>query len=490
MEYRSPATVWLPNDNEETRNFLTFRDRSVDFQLKKLKSNFRWKQSDPQSFIVREQELKEQSKRCLVMVDQSNGRPYTYAGLAKELEQRFKWPLPTREGLNDSQTPLPMLRSLPEPFYYQKEAVDALCAVGHGAISLPTGAGKSWIILELARRFNMKTVIVTPAAAITDQLFQDMVKHFGVKYVGKYGDGSKTSNKQITIATGQALTRLEKGDKHYDNISSAQLLCFDESHRTPSDIFEKVCLGVCENAKYRFFVSATQIRNDGSEMLLNGIIGPIVYHKDFRELVDQGYLAKPYFKIFNVQPKTHYNALDPKKETRNQLYLNPNVNALAAEIASKSVLLAGRQTLVIVEQFDQFVQLEGFLTVPCVFVHGGAGKDVKDILPQKYWDCDIDKAVADFNSKKIPLLVGTSAISTGVDTKSAETVIYLQGGTSEVKIKQAVGRGTRIKGVPGKKDLWVIDFLVSGSDIMERHLAVRRGFYESLSDEVIEINAT
>ena len=224
-------------------------------------------------------------------------------------------------------------------------------------------------------------------------------------------------------------------------LAASELFLFDESHMCPADTFESVCMGVAGGARLRFFTSATQMRNDGSEMLLRGITGPIVYGKSFRELVSQGYLAHPFVKMFHVPARAGAGKQDPKVETRNQLYLNPYVNQLAGEIATKSITLAKRQTLVILEQFDQFVQLRPFLGVVPTFVHGGATtKEVREILPQEYWKVD-DNAVAKFNRREINLLVGTSAIATGVDTKACETIVYLQGGTSEIKLRQAIGRG-------------------------------------------------
>jgi superfamily II DNA or RNA helicase len=55
-------------------------------------------------------------------------------------------------------------------------------------------------------------------------------------------------------------------------------------------------------------------------------------------------------------------------------------------------------------------------------------------------------------------------------------IIMLTGGKSEVQVKQAIGRGTRL--VEGKKDFWVIDFDVAGSPTMDRHLKARQAYYE------------
>lgn len=484
MRLHTPTKLYLPSDSAEVQAFLTFRDRSVDYQISRLKNNFRWRGSDPEGFSARMEELKEQSKRSLLMRD-TEGNPYTYSGLARELEQRFGWNSPLAPAVPEM-TPLALAHALHDDFYYQTEAVNALCRAGHGGIELPTGSGKSQIIKRILQRLPVKSLIVTPSAAITDQLYQDLVYSFGQKHVGKYGDGSKKTDKRFTVATAQALTRLEPGEPAYEALRQCELFLFDESHMCPADTFEKVCMGVAEMARFRFFTSATQIRNDGSEMLLRGITGPIVYGKTFRELDAEGYLAHPFVKIFSVSARAGAGKQDPKRETREQLYLNPYVNQLAGEIATKSVILAKRQTIVILEQFDQFMQLRNFLGVAPTFVHGGATKEHKEFLPKEYWEVD-DKAVEKFNRKEIPLIVGTSAIATGVDTKACETIIYLQGGTSEIKLKQAIGRGTRIKGVPGKKDLWVVDFRVVGSRTMERHADARKEIYGTMTDDVMEI---
>jgi len=159
------------------------------------------------------------------------------------------------------------------------------------------------------------------------------------------------------------------------------------------------------------------------------------------------------------------------------------VNRLAAEIAQKSITLGYRPTLIIIEEFKQFTLLKNYLSVPFEFVHGGASsQDVKDILPKEYWKCDIEQSVKNFNEGKTKLLIGTSAISTGVDLKPVGCLIYLQGGTSEIKVRQAIGRGTRP--VPEFKDFWVIDFNIVGSASCERHFGSRKELYEDMSDEV------
>lgn len=476
MILTSPTKIILPSDSESVKRFLTFKDKSVDFMIAKAKQNYRWKQSNPDKFQEHIENLKSQSVKCLMKYDRDM-YPWTYSGLAKELHEMFGWELENNISYPEPKI-IPWAKIPPQMRYYQKEAVDRLIQANHGAISLPTGAGKSICIFNLLKHYGLKSVVMTPSSAITDQLYEDAKNFFGSRYVGKYGDGSKKTDKLFTIATGQALTRIEPDTEAWNNLSKTQVFISDESHTTPATTFEKVCFGLVENAPYRFFVSATQIRQDGFEMTLKGITGPIVYEKTFTELVDEGFLAKPVFKVFRVPMNGFSNSTDPNTETRNQFYLNPNVNKLAAQLCDHAVKVANRQVVIMVDEFKQFLQLKAYMTTPFEFVHGGASQDAKEYLPTEYWNCHREKAIQDFNDGKVRVLIGTSAISTGVDLRPTGMIIMLTGGKSEIQVKQALGRGSRL--VPGKKDFWVVDFEVVGSPTMQRHLNARKEIYSTM----------
>jgi superfamily II DNA or RNA helicase len=477
MALMSPTVLWLPEDSDAVRKFLTFRDRSVDFQLRKAKKNWRWADRDPEGYTEHLENLKSQVDRCLLEVS-PDGQPWTYAGLWKDLNNRFGWEL---EEPNFDRKMNPIGIPWAKPPYslrpYQSEAVDRLIAARHGGVSLPTGAGKSLVLLNLAKRIGRKSLIVTPSRAITRQLYEDFVSAFGKKNVGMYGAGHKDVGKMFTVCVAQSLTIVEPNSEAWQYFSDASALMWDECHTTPAETFEKVCNGLAAQIPNRFFVSATHSRADGSELVLHGITGPIVYSKSYSELVAEGYLSPLVFRTFEVLAYGNANSDDAMKETRNQLYRNPNVNSLAADIASKSVSLANRQTIIIIDEFKQFLQLKNFMKIPYEFVHGGVQGDNKKIVPQEYWKSNTEQVIKDFNDGKVRCIIGTSAISTGVDLRPVGCLIYLQGGTSEVNICQAIGRGTRLP--PGKTDCWVVDFKVRGSKMMERHFEERVKIYEN-----------
>jgi hypothetical protein len=114
--------------------------------------------------------------------------------------------------------------------------------------------------------------------------------------------------------------------------------------------------------------------------------------------------------------------------------------------------------LVLIDEMRQFSKLLPYLTHgPIGFAHGPLNDDNKPDVPPEYWDSDPKQLVSDFNSGKIPILIGTSCISTGTDIKAVRILIFLQGGKSEIAVKQAIGRGTRL--YPGKPQCNIVDYM-------------------------------
>lgn len=490
LRLKNAASISLPyNENIEVdtdvQRFLTYTDRSVQYQIKKMSQNYRWQKSDPDGFLEKKRALKEQAQKSLIFTDPATMEPLTYSGLWKDLEQRFGYKLdrPFKDLTNLRM--IPWAKAPNTMRYYQKDAVEALLQAQHGAISLPTGAGKSLVILNLCKQCPVQTIIVTPSKQITNQLYDDFVSAFGRKFVGKYGSGKTEIGKLFTVCTGQALVRIEKGSEEFEFFSKSEMLIWDESHTTPAETFEQVCMSLVVNTPLRFFVSATQLRTDGSQLKLRGITGPIVYSKEFTDLVNEGFLARPSFKIIHVPTNGFSGYSDINKEEAQNLFLSPHVNKVAAELAHKMISLQNKPTLILIDNFQQFMHLRNYITVPFEFVHGGAsnrenkdGVQLRDFLPQEYWNPDVEGAIERFNNGQTKLLIGTSAIGTGVDLRPTECIIYLQGGLSEVKVRQAIGRGTRV--TDKKNTVTIIDFNVSGSNSLERHCAARREIYETM----------
>ena len=429
---------------DRARRFLTFQDQGVAYQISKHKKNRRWQSSDPEGWSDHLEGLKSQLKRCILFEDEEGF--YTYSGLVDQLRAALLSPIalenstlaPEPRGMAWAGTP-----RVPRP--YQQEAKEALLAARHGAISCPTGAGKSFVLVQLVHDLGLKTLVIAPSQSILSQLVADFRNAFGDRYVGQFGGGKKKFDRLITVGTFQSLTRLEPGDPAWEELSKVEVLLCDESHLTAAATLEKVCMGLARNAPYRFFVSATQVRGDGSELVLKGVTGPIVYKKEMKELVDQKFLAKPHFHMIRVRSDGTFESDDALKMGRKHFYYNPRIVKRAAEIANSAVKVLGHQVLIMVEEISQFAHLLRHLEFNPRFAHGAAKSDpeLRSKLPEQYWASDPLKLVDEFNDEGFPILVATSCCGMGTDFRTPQTVINLQGGRSPIGTPQLVGRGTR-----------------------------------------------
>ena len=145
---------------------------------------------------------------------------------------------------------------------FQTEAVSVMKESKHCAVSLPTGCGKSIIALQLIKEIGLQTVVMAPSVNIAKQLYKLFATTLGKKKVGMFGGGKREFKKLVTIGIDDSLTRVESDSEEWEVLSKAQVFLADESHLVAADTLERVCSGLCGNAPYRYFISATQMRND------------------------------------------------------------------------------------------------------------------------------------------------------------------------------------------------------------------------------------
>jgi hypothetical protein len=471
---------------DSLKSSLTYTDLKAQFALRKFKTNSHWflRNNGQEALDEHMAALKAQTKVCLLQTHK-DGSYATYSGLAGYLKDKLGTYV-----LNEVKYPEPQL--LPwdkKPFDlypYQQQIVNRLLEAKHARIEVGTGLGKSLALMYIVKQLGLKTVVMAPSNSISEQLYNDFVKHLGRKYVGQYFGGKKEAKKLIVVASAQSLTRVTEDSRDYELLASTQVFCADESHMTPAVTLQKVCFGVLKTAPYRFFFSATQMRGDGLGLLLDAITGPTVFAMTVKEGVDQGYLAKPIFHMFSAPMNGSYWSDDPNDMTRHHLLYNPHVVKMAADLCNNAVA-AGMPVLILIDEVKQFAKLLPYLQYRADFAHGPLSENRSEV-PKDFWESDPNELVREFNAGKLPILVGTSCIATGTDVQAVKFLVYLMGGRSEVQVKQAIGRGTRK--VPGKAICHVVDFAVQDQQMMAdgrkkwgpvgRHAKIRAELYEEI----------
>ena len=488
----NPAWLLLPDNIKNHENFnalrkaMQYEDQKVVFKLNRLKDQLHggWFIAKFGLQALQEQIKaleKEKIKSCLYLVD---GRYRVPAGLGNLVSEVLGMPIEPPKFISPDEWKCLPYENIPhKPRWYQTEALEKLCPEDgsrtHGAVSIGTGLGKSLIVTMLAKRIGLKSLVVAPTKSIATQMMKDLTKAFGKGKVGQFFDSKKKSDKRITVAVGASLARVVPGDPHYNNMRDVTVILVDESHMTPPQSLSTVVLGLLELAPYRYFFSGTQFRKDGLSLLLQGIVGDVVFDMPVKQGIEEGFLTPLRFVQYHIPVESYRQVDDPLKANVVHLRQNMNVYRHASKIVNDALLNRGKRCLIQVDTVDQYaLLLRGGLTPTSKFAHGGVTKENRDTVPEAHWKVDPQKLVEQFDKGDFSVLVGTSCIGTGTDIKSVDMIVNLVGLASAIEVSQNAGRGTRL--FDGKKECLYVDYLVVGNDVTERHGAKRREIFDSI----------
>ncbi len=186
-----------------------------------------------------------------------------------------------------------------EPHSFQSESLNAWKTAGRrGVVVLPTGAGKSYVGQMAIEMVQRSTLVVAPTIDLMNQWYDLLCAAFG-EQVGLIG-GGYYELQDLTVTT------YDSAYNHMDRLGNRWgLVIFDECHHLPGEMYShaaEMCL-----APYRLGLTATPERSDGRHVLLEELIGPLVYLKGIKELAGD-YLAEYVTERVTV-------ALTPEEET-------------------------------------------------------------------------------------------------------------------------------------------------------------------------------
>lgn len=484
----SPSVAIVENYTdslEELRKQLSYKNMTNLYAYNKHKAK-RWLEAkDPEFFKEEEQRLKSSIFQNLFF--KHEGKLCTYPGIIPYLTL----PYTVTNLINyPAFKPIPWKKQLPfQPYEFQDESYKALLEGKHAHISAATGLGKTLIIILLARNAGLNIVIGTPAQSIFADLLKECETYLGKNMVGAYGDGKKDLSKKITIAINKSLSMVKEGSEAWDFFSKKQMMIIDETHQFGSEDLSKTAFGMLKDIPYRLFLSATPLRGDGTQKLLNAIIGPCVFEMDLKKGIDKGFLSPLKFKVLPTITPISKNFQDPIEAKREYFLRNENIAELAAKIANANWNVKQENTLILVEELQQICAIKRHLHVPFTYVHSGSRKEANqyglDVV-------DSTDEIERFNKGEVKVIIGTRSVSTGTNIFSHHT-INCMGGTSEVATMQgAVGRSTRQTNKSKYKDYHkpkhfcvIYDFHVRNKEIMEKQLKKRIAYYEQSGETVV-----
>lgn len=345
---------------------------------------------------------------------------------------------------------------------YQQQASDAAVSFfndkskkSNSIIILPTGAGKSLVIADIASRLDGYTLVFQPSKEILEQNFKKLCS-YGILDCSIYSASfnSKVISR-ITFATIGSVKNCPDLFSHFSNV------IIDECHLVnPKEGMYKEFLSNL-NSKV-LGLTATPYRlssnRDFGSMLKfitrtrPAIFKEVIYHVQISTLLDQGFLSKLNYYAMNP---LGWNELNLKVNTTGADYTDKSVVREYERIDFYGYLVhivqrlmqpkkGGKRKGILV--FTRFLKEAERLTwsIPgCAIVSGDTPKkERKQILEA-------------FKSGEIPVVANVGVLTTGFDYPELDTIVMARPTMSLALWYQIVGRAIRPH--PNKEAGWIVD---------------------------------
>lgn len=346
-----------------------------------------------------------------------------------------------------NKVPFPDLR------YYQEQAVKNLMVDGRGIVVLPTGTGKTVTAAKMIWELGVRTLIITPNKEITKMMREVMVKFFGSGSVEVLNTKSVKVKKAIAICNIQALIKLDPSA-----LAGVDAVFIDEFHHSAAETYQQVNERHLKDVYYRIGLTATNFRNDGSDLALQGVLSEVLYEYSVQQAIKDGFLIQPEFEIIDIAirlQETQY-----QKVYREGIVENKERNEIIAEIAEK---IKEEKTIILVQYKEHGDMLKEMIPW-AEFIHGEEKDDARVQMME------------DFREGELMCLIGTSVIGEGVDLPCAANLIMAGGGKARSQVIQNIGRVLRI--MDGKEKATVYDFTDRDGGFLEEHAEERSLIYE------------
>lgn len=347
--------------------------------------------------------------------------------------------------------------------YFRKHTTPAV-------IVLPTGAGKSLVIAELARLAKGRVLVM---AHVKELVEQNHAKYEGYDLKGAVfsaGLGRKETDQQVVFASVQSVVR--NLDEFKDQFS---LLVIDECHRVPEEktsSYQKVITHLRElnpgmkvlgltATPYRLGVgwiyqyhTRGQVRSEEPRFFRD-----CIFELPIRYLLDEAFLTPA--KMMDAPVLSYdFSQLKPASTGR---YKEAEMDMVIDQ--------AKRATPQIVQQIIQFsADKQGIMIFAATVRHA---QEIFGLLPQGQTAIVIgdtptperDAIIQRFKQREIKFLVNVSVLTTGFDAPHVDLIAILRPTESVSLYQQIVGRGLRLS--PGKTECLVLDYAGNSYDLYQ-----------------------
>lgn len=354
-------------------------------------------------------------------------------------------------------------------------------------IVLPTGAGKSLVIAELARVARGRVLVL---AHVKELVAQNHAKYCALGLeadIYAAGLSRKESQGKVVFGSVQSVAR------HPDHFQGAfSLLIVDECHRISDD----------EESQYQQIF--THLRQSNPQLRLLGLTATpyrlgkgwiyqfhyhgmvrgdekalfrdCIYELPLRYMIKHGYLTPPErldmpvvqydFSRLNPQANGLFSEADLNRELKNQKRITPHIVSQIMEFAQTR-----KGAMIFAATVEHAHEVTGLLPANDAALITGETPGTER-----------DELITAFKAQRFRYLVNVSVLTTGFDAPHVDLIAILRPTESVSLYQQIVGRGLRL--APGKTDCLILDYAGNPHDLFTPEIGAAKGKSDNVPVQV------
>lgn len=365
---------------------------------------------------------------------------------------------------------------------YQQEAVDATVdyfrkQTHPAVIVLPTGAGKSLVIAELARLARGRVLVLAHVKELVEQNHAKYLAYGLQADIFAAGLNRKESQSKVVFGSVQSVARnLKEFDAHFS------LVIIDECHR----------ISLNDKSQYQQIIQALQANNPSLRILgltatpyrLNsGWIYQYHYHGMVRGDENCFFHECIYELPLHYMIKNKFLVPPERLDMPVLQYDFSQVSLTSSGIFNEQELNLSlkkqqRITPKIIEQVIEYAApLQGCMIFAATVEHA---KEILGYLPQNSAAlvtaetpaADRQAIIKQFKNKELHYLVNVSVLTTGFDAPHVDVIAILRPTESVSLYQQIVGRGLRLS--EGKTRCLILDYAGNPHDLFRPEVGSSR----------------
>lgn len=353
----------------------------------------------------------------------------------------------------------------------------------HSFVSQGFTNHNTFLAAMMAAKFNKPTIIYVIGLDLLQQ-FYDLFSQIFDEKIGWIGNGICDIQK-ITIASvwslGAALelknnilidddnveeevspSRRDKA-KILNYLSEAKIHIIDECHACTCETLQSIHKYI--NPERIYGLSGTPYRDDGSDLLINSMLGEIIENISASELIAKGVLAQPIIKFINVPFQPHNSSV--YKQVYKEYIVDNEIRNQIIVDQTKKLIDKGYKPLVLFQTINHGKYLfEEFkkANMRCDLLHGNDSLDKRNEIKKKLDDDEID------------CIIASTIFDIGLNLPKLSGLVLAGGGKSKVRILQRIGRVIRM--IDGKSKAAIVDFM-DNARYLDKHSKIRYETYLS-----------